>query len=330
MRKLTIYFAVLLMSLTSATAFAQNESIPVELIKVPEGFKVELLHSVPTDQGSWVSLTHDNKGRLITSDQYGGLFRITPPAIGSEEKPKIEKLDVKMGHAQGLLYAFDSLYCVVNGKPDKATGPGLYRLKDTNNDDQFDEVKLLRKINGGGEHGPHAVILSPDKKSLFVCGGNTPKFLTLKNHWFLEIGKRISCCHECGMQVVMLLERWHLAVGFAKRIRKEKNGNWSVADIETNTILHSILKVISLLMMLIWNGTLAHHGIVQHESVLLRAAVSLAGEVEPASGPLIIRTAFQHRLISDRVARPELRLEQGPSSQRSISGRCLFVIGVTA
>ena len=54
-----------------------------------------------------------------------------PPAIGSEEKPKIEKLDVKMGHAQGLLYAFDSLYCVVNGKPDKATGPGLYRLKDT-------------------------------------------------------------------------------------------------------------------------------------------------------------------------------------------------------
>ena len=39
MRKLTIYFAVLLMSLTSATAFAQNESIPVELIKVPEGFK---------------------------------------------------------------------------------------------------------------------------------------------------------------------------------------------------------------------------------------------------------------------------------------------------
>lgn len=172
MRKLTIYFAALLMSLTSASAFAQNESIPVELIKVPEGFKVELLHSVPTDQGSWVSLTHDNKGRLITSDQYGGLFRITPPAIGSNEKPKIERLDVKMGHAQGLLYAFDSLYCVVNGKPDKNTGPGLYRLKDTNNDDQFDEVKLLRKINGGGEHGPHAVILSPDKKSLFICGGN--------------------------------------------------------------------------------------------------------------------------------------------------------------
>ena len=161
---------VILMALFIGQAYGQS-SIPVELIKVPEGFKVELLHSVQGDQGSWVSLTHDDKGRLITSDQYGGLFRITPPAIGSSEKPVIEKLDVQMGHAQGLLYAFDSLYAVVNGKP-FGKGPGLYRLRDTNNDDQYDEVKLLRAIRGGGEHGPHAVILSPDRKSLFVCGGN--------------------------------------------------------------------------------------------------------------------------------------------------------------
>ena len=152
-------------------SLSAQTSIPVDLIKVPDGFKVELLHSVKPDQGSWVSLTHDNQGRLITSDQYGSLFRITPPAIGTDAPPKIEKLDVKMGHAQGLLYAFDSLYAVVNGKP-FGKGPGLYRLRDTNNDDQFDEVKLLRVIRGGGEHGPHAVILSPDKKSLYVCGGN--------------------------------------------------------------------------------------------------------------------------------------------------------------
>ena len=121
----------------SASSLLAQKSIPVDLIKVPDGFKVELLHSVESDQGSWVSLTHDNRGRLITSDQYGGLFRITPPAIGSNDKPKIEKLNVEMGHAQGLLYAFDSLYAVVNGKP-FGKGPGLYRLKDTNNDDQFD------------------------------------------------------------------------------------------------------------------------------------------------------------------------------------------------
>lgn len=41
-----------------------------------------------------------------------------------------------MSAAQGLLFAFGSLYVSVNG----GQGSGLYRLRDTNNDDQFDEV----------------------------------------------------------------------------------------------------------------------------------------------------------------------------------------------
>lgn len=147
----------------------------VDLIKVKEGFKAELLYSVPgQEQGSWVSMTSDNKGRLIASDQYGKLYRVTPPAIGGKpEETKVEALQVDMGMCQGLLYAFDSLYAVVNGNA--AQGAGLYRLKDTNGDDQYDEVKLLRKIDGGGEHGPHAVILSPSGKSLYVCCGNHTK-----------------------------------------------------------------------------------------------------------------------------------------------------------
>src|SRR5262249_21449948 len=45
---------------------------PVERIKVKKDFRVELLYSVPRDkQGSWVSMTVDHKGRLITSDQGG-------------------------------------------------------------------------------------------------------------------------------------------------------------------------------------------------------------------------------------------------------------------
>src|SRR5262245_29443561 len=43
---------------------------PVTHMKVKDGFKVELLYSVPSSQGSWVSMTVDPKGRLITSDQY--------------------------------------------------------------------------------------------------------------------------------------------------------------------------------------------------------------------------------------------------------------------
>lgn len=145
---------------------------PVDQIKLLKGYKVELLYSVPTDaQGSWVSMTIDPKGRLIASDQYGSLYRITPSKVGAKTNDtKVEKLNVDMGMAHGLLYAFDSLYAVVNGGNTRPSG--LYRLKDTNGDDQFDDVQFLREIKGAGEHGPHAIILSPDKKSLYIAAGN--------------------------------------------------------------------------------------------------------------------------------------------------------------
>ncbi len=151
---------------------AEPLATPVQRISVAEGFRVELLHTVPADQqGSWVNMTTDPQGRLIVSDQYGSLYRVTP---GSDaDSTRVEKLTINIGEAQGLLYAFDSLYVMVNGKA--AEGSGLYRVRDTNGDDQYDEVKLLRKIEGGGEHGPHAIVLSPDGKSLYVCAGNHTK-----------------------------------------------------------------------------------------------------------------------------------------------------------
>ena len=152
------------------------QATPVEQLRLLPGFKAELIYSVPTgEQGSWVSMTVDDQGRLIASDQgslkRGGkkLFRITPPPIGEEGgEAKVEQLTAEISGAQGLLYAFDSLYVMVNGGEQS----GLHRLKDTDGDDQFDEINTLRKIPGGGEHGPHAIILSPEGDSLYVCGGN--------------------------------------------------------------------------------------------------------------------------------------------------------------
>jgi len=140
---------------------------PDSLIVAP-GFKVELLYSVPKgSEGSWVTLTVDPKGRLIASDQYGALYRITPSPIGEKGETVVERLAGNAGHAHGLLYAFDSLYVVQSEKE-----RGLYRMRDTNGDGQFDDRKLLRSIQGGGEHGPHAVILGPEKKYIYVIGGN--------------------------------------------------------------------------------------------------------------------------------------------------------------
>ena len=140
--------------------------------QVVDGFQIERLFTVPkATHGSWVCLTTDDKGRLIASDQEGkGLFRVTPGKPGTSEPSRIEKLKVNMTGAQGLLHAFGALYVCANGGP----GSGLYRLRDTDGDDQYDQVTKLKELQGGGEHGPHALRLSPDGKKILVsCGNHT-------------------------------------------------------------------------------------------------------------------------------------------------------------
>lgn len=140
------------------------------VFQVPPGFQIERLFTVPKDQlGSWVSIAFDPKGRLLASDQEGkGICRITLPPLGSKEPTKVEKLDLNVSSAQGMLCAFDSLYLSINGGP----GSGLYRARDTNGDDQYDELVKLASFRGGGEHGPHGLRLSPDGKSIYVACGN--------------------------------------------------------------------------------------------------------------------------------------------------------------
>lgn len=149
-------------------------------LKAAKDFKAELIYTVPKEQqGSWVAMCTDPKGRLIVSDQYGKLYRLTLPPLSSTNAPEIESIDLEIGSAQGLLYAFDSLYVMVNDE--KYQGRGLYRLRDTNADDRYDELKLLRKLQGGGEHGPHALLLSPDKKSIYAIIGNQTKLTEISS-----------------------------------------------------------------------------------------------------------------------------------------------------
>jgi putative heme-binding domain-containing protein len=149
------------------TAKEQAATDPATL-KTPPGFKVELLYTVPkADQGSWVSLTVDPQGRLLASDQYGAIYRITVDPKGAQ----VETLPVKIGGAHGILYAFKSLYVMAN---EQGTA-GLWRLRDTDGKGTFGEPELLRKMEGKGEHGPHQIVVGPDGKSLYFTSGNHTK-----------------------------------------------------------------------------------------------------------------------------------------------------------
>ena len=155
-------------SVVTGTPATTDPATPRDAFHLLPGFQVERLFTVPKDKfGSWVSLTVDPKGRIIASDEGNtGLYRITPPPIGSSEPTRVERLDVKLSGAQGLLWAFDSLYVTHSGKS------ALYRLRDTNGDDQFDEVTKLKDLEGFGDHGPHALRLSPDGRRIYLIAGD--------------------------------------------------------------------------------------------------------------------------------------------------------------
>jgi putative heme-binding domain-containing protein len=154
----------------------ENKATPPERLKVAKDFKVELLYSVPfAEQGSWINLCVDGKGRIIASDQYGSLYRFAPPAAGQPLDPaSIQKVPAEIKAANGLLWAFDALWVGVNDY-ENADNCGLYRITDSDGDDQLDKVEKVRGMQARGDHGVHAVVLAPDGKSVFLICGNGAK-----------------------------------------------------------------------------------------------------------------------------------------------------------
>lgn len=165
---------IIFLSVSACNIGGPTDSEPPTL-SLPEGFEAQVLyHPMAADSSSWVSLAMDPKGRLIASDQHGALYRIHPAPVGGDpESTTVEKLDIEIGHANGLLWAFNSLYVVVNSEEGMGGHPsGLYRVVDSNGDDELDSIRTLITFEGAGEHGPHSVIPGPDGASLYLVAGN--------------------------------------------------------------------------------------------------------------------------------------------------------------
>ena len=132
---------------------------------VQPGFQVELVYQVDKKKfGSWIAMAFDKKGNLTVSDQQkAGTFSIEIPKEGEKlDESKIKKLNVASS-LYGMLYAFDHLYMMGNRQltrakviPDGTLGP----------------TEFLAEMAGGGEHGPHSIIVSPDGESIYVIAGN--------------------------------------------------------------------------------------------------------------------------------------------------------------
>ena len=152
----------------STSGGTKSDPLDPKRIMTAPGFVVDHLYTVPREsQGSWVALTVAPDGRFYASDQGGeGLFRVT---VASDGKTTVEPMKdgevAGVSGAQGLLWAFDSLWVHRNGG-------NLYRLTDSDGDGNLDKAEKYPGTTGGGEHGNHAVIVTEDGEGIYMCSGN--------------------------------------------------------------------------------------------------------------------------------------------------------------
>ena len=131
---------------------------PSTLTLLP-GFKAELIRSSSADEGSWVSMAFDPQGRITLGREKRGLLRL------NLQTQKLEVIDDALLECRGLLYAHGALFANANNSK------GLYRLRDTDGDDRFDESTELLHTEGGVGHGRNHLKLGPDG-DLYLAHGN--------------------------------------------------------------------------------------------------------------------------------------------------------------
>lgn len=140
--------------------------------QVVKDFRVERLYKVPNVQGSWVAMTVDGNGKLLCADQYGKIYRVTPP-VGPDDETVVTPTAIPLSGAHGLLWHQGVLYVTVNEGNDQS---GVWKVTDTDRDGEPDKPELIKAVSGRGEHGPHALVPSPDGEWIYFVAGNFTDF----------------------------------------------------------------------------------------------------------------------------------------------------------
>ena len=162
-------------------ALGAEQATEVGRIATLPGYEVKLIRTAQPDEGSWVALAFDPKGRLTIAREDKGLLRLSLPGVsqstpvGSPAAPqtnveqpiRVETINDTLLECRGLLYAHGYLFVNANNSR------GFYRLQDTTADGRFDEVKLLRPLPGDVGHGRNNLTLGPDGLLYLVLGNDT-------------------------------------------------------------------------------------------------------------------------------------------------------------
>ncbi len=155
-------------------ALGASVAAAADTVQVPSGLAVELLRSAGPEEGSWIGLEFDPRGRLIVAREDRGLLRFTLPKMpphqlagdAAAQAIRVDSINDTLLECRGLLFVNDELFASANNSK------GLYRLRDTTGDDKYDEVKLLRELPGNVGHGRNDLTLGPDGRIYLICGND--------------------------------------------------------------------------------------------------------------------------------------------------------------
>ncbi|HEV7224085.1 MAG TPA: c-type cytochrome, partial [Pirellulales bacterium] len=188
-------------------------------IAAPPGYRVERVRTAGEGEGSWISIDFDPRGRLVIAKEDKGLLRLTLPGDG--QAMLVESIEDTLLECRGLLHAHGALY--VNANNSKA----LYRLRDTDGDDRYDETKLLRRTAGGVGHGRNDLALGPDGMIYAIHGNNvllpaddSPQPSPLKNWGEDQLG-------QCGCDQALFDNGVQAPAGYLARTDRDGQG-WEI------------------------------------------------------------------------------------------------------
>ncbi|WP_170156921.1 hypothetical protein [Roseimicrobium gellanilyticum] len=137
----------------------QSQATDPSGFRLPPGFKVELIRSALPEEGSWVAMTFDPKGRAILAMEKKGLLRVDPDG-------KTQVIEDTLLECRGLVHAHGYLYAHANNTK------ALCRLRDNDGDGVLEEKQELMRTEGGVGHGRNHIKLGPDGNIWVVNGNN--------------------------------------------------------------------------------------------------------------------------------------------------------------
>lgn len=180
-------FGILLGLWISNLAGQEYPDDPMQVIQTLQGFKVEIAAKADRKQGGWISITKDDKGRIILgANELQPFTRLTFDANGKVTRN--ETIYTPVSEIMGMLWHDGSLYAQGGRGTTNVAGydrpsygqmsgvAGLHRLRDPLGNGSFSSVETLRTWTGPeqghSDHGVHAPYLSPDGRHLYIINGN--------------------------------------------------------------------------------------------------------------------------------------------------------------